>query len=62
MGTGTYRVVIIGPGDEVLDTLNLDGLDMTRKVEQDYIGEKVAQGMGRDARAHCATLPTREED
>jgi hypothetical protein len=56
-----YKVTVVGPGDEVLDIIDLDGLDLSRPGDSQYIGEKVADGMGSTARAHCAALTRPEE-
>lgn len=62
MSDAQYRVVVIGPGDEVLDVIPLDGTDLGVRGEVDHIGQLVADGMGSDHRYACAALPSDYDD
>lgn len=56
-----YRVVVTGPGGEVLDSLSLDGVDLDNQAEVRDVGVLVAEGVGGYHRRLCAALPRVEE-
>ncbi len=58
-----YRLTVIGPGDEVLDEIPLDGLYVDRYLSAgQYLSQQISQAMGRVHVAACAALDPPEED
>ncbi len=57
-----YRLTVVGPGDEVLDVVPLDGLDLRLPGDRAYLPTLVGQAMGSRHAVACAALPSVEED
>lgn len=52
-----YRLTVIGPGDEVLDEIPLDGLDVDCYLSAgQWLWQQIAAAMGIEHIAACAAL------
>lgn len=62
MSAAQYRLTIVGPGDELLDTVTLDGADLGNRWTGTWLLDRVASGMGTRHIAACAELDDPDED
>lgn len=57
-----YRLVVLAPDDEVLDTITLDGTDLADSSHSMWLTDTVYEGMGSVHAAACAALPEPDDD
>jgi hypothetical protein len=58
MAVSSYRLTVIGPDDEVLDEIPIDGLDLRLpRMAGAVLAHQVQEAMGSVHVAACAALP-----